>query len=415
MIAIGKRIMGWVLLLLAAAAGIVAGVAVFLGLAFLFDPPLLLALAAVLVGGLVAWGLARVPGRWAAPRFSQPLAIGFGMGTAVLLVVSGGLFLFRPTGFDRPIETTSVHARFVDLDTGSRLAYYVISSRIPERRGQVIFVHGGPGSNAVASATFFAALSPLADQGFDVCLYDQIGSGLSARLDDPLDYTATRHVADLDALRNHLQWEKPVLIGKSWGAQLIARYAARHPDAASGAVLVSPGPLRPADWTERETGGPGDRLDADQKQAFDKIVDARLITAVLLMKINPRAAVRFLPEAEAEQYGSAILDALAPAAVCDPAVLSQGTRPTMNMWAARLTMASIKNEPENRLDTLAEVDFPILILRGECDYGRPEISEEYLETFPDARLVTVPDAGHFLLLEAPGEFLRETRAVLESR
>jgi len=276
----------------------------------------------------------------------------------------------------------------------------------------VIFVHGGPGADAVTNDPIVAALSPLTDAGFDVCLYDQIGCGLSARLADPKDYTAARQVADLEALRQLLGWERPVLIGESWGAQLIVRYAAKYPREISAAVLVSPGPLRLADWADRESGSATDRITDDGKQAFYGVFDARFVMAMLLLRINPQAAIRFLPEAEAERYGSAILTALSPGAVCNPRVLQGHSQPFFNLWVAQMTMLSLKNESQDHLDGLVAAKFPVLVLRGDCDYAHKGIAADYVDAFPRAELAAVADAGHFMLLERPQAFLAEVREFL---
>jgi proline iminopeptidase len=42
--------------------------------------------------------------------------------------------------------------------------------------------------------------SELADDWHDVVLYDEIGTGHSARLEDPREYTLERDLADLEAL-----------------------------------------------------------------------------------------------------------------------------------------------------------------------------------------------------------------------
>ena len=70
----------------------------------------------------------------------------------------------------------------------------------------------------------------LAQRGFDVYVYDQTGSGLSARLNDPRAYTVARHVADLEAIRQTIGAARMILIGDSWGATLAANYIAAHPD-----------------------------------------------------------------------------------------------------------------------------------------------------------------------------------------
>lgn len=412
MLAVLKWVFGAMLVTLAVLLGIVVGLASFFALAFVIAHPAVLGILAILIGGIVVYGLSHLLGRWFARNHRRHLAVSTGLLTSVLLALAGGIFLARPGEFDEPDPVDHSGVRFESLTTGSRLACRIIPAHGADRRGAVIFVHGGPGADAVTNDTFIDALSPLAEAGYDLCLYDQIGCGLSARLPDPLDYTAERHVDDLEALRLQLGLEDPIMIGESWGAQLIARYAARYPDHLSAAVLVSPGPLRPTDWDDRETGGAADRMTDQQEQAFNDVLDARFITAMLLFRISPAAAVRFLPEAEAERYGAAILVALSPGAVCDPSVLTSGSRHSFNLWAAQVAGLSLKNEAPGHLDGLRAADFPVMVLRGDCDYAREGIAADYVDAFPLAGLVAVDDAGHFMLLEKPRVFLSRVEEFL---
>src|SRR5690606_33249651 len=97
----------------------------------------------------------------------------------------------------------------------------------------------------------------LATAGFDVYNYHQVGAGLSSRLDAD-DYTVSRHVADLEAIRIELKADHLILIGASWGGQLIAEYMAAYPERVERAVVSSPGSIwAPAfdEDTHLTTGG----------------------------------------------------------------------------------------------------------------------------------------------------------------
>src|SRR5690606_20908613 len=96
-------------------------------------------------------------------------------------------------------------------------------------------------------------LGRLADEGYDVYLYDQVGAGHSARLADPRQYTIERHADDLEAFREYIGAERMILIGHSWGSSLAALYIARHPERVEKVVFSSPGPL----WYGHATAGPG--------------------------------------------------------------------------------------------------------------------------------------------------------------
>jgi pimeloyl-ACP methyl ester carboxylesterase len=125
----------------------------------------------------------------------------------------------------------SDRVQYWDLPTGSRIAYVRFAGSAPVRPQPVIFLHGGPGAFIVDHPSvadhFYQSLARI---GFDLYLYDQIGSGRSARLSDPRQYTVDRHIRDLEAIRQKLRAGRVILIGDSWGASLGANYIAEHPN-----------------------------------------------------------------------------------------------------------------------------------------------------------------------------------------
>jgi len=103
-----------------------------------------------------------------------------------------------------------------------------------------VMLHGGPG----ASHDYLRpGLDALAQPGRRrLFYYDQRGSGRS-----PLDAgvapgTWHEHVADLDAVREHLGGAPMTLVGYSWGALLAMLYAVEHRAHVARLVLVSPAP-----------------------------------------------------------------------------------------------------------------------------------------------------------------------------
>ena len=75
---------------------------------------------------------------------------------------------------------------------------------------------------------------------------------------------------------------------------------------------------------------------------------------------------------------------------------------------------SLENESHDSLEGLAAASFPLLLLRGDCDYGHEDIVADYLEAFPRSELVSVADCGHFMLLERPNAFLQQVRSFLDA-
>lgn len=61
------------------------------------------------------------------------------------------------------------------------------------------------------------------------------------------------------------------------------------------------------------------------------------------------------------------------------------------------------------------IDVPTLVLWGEDDRFQPvKYGERLARDIPGARLVRVPDARHFVMIDAPEETARHVRAFLGS-
>ena len=97
-----------------------------------------------------------------------------------------------------------------------------------------VFLHGGPGSGCQPGhrALFDPAL-------FQAVLIDQRGAGRSRPAGAREANTTQTLIADMEAIRAALGFEKWLVVGGSWGATLALAYAQRHPERVSGLVLRS--------------------------------------------------------------------------------------------------------------------------------------------------------------------------------
>jgi proline iminopeptidase len=98
-----------------------------------------------------------------------------------------------------------------------------------------LVLHGGPGSGA----------SPLQRSFFDPARYrivcpDQRGAGKSTPRGCIADNTLEHLLADLRLLREHLEVDRWLVVGGSWGATLALLHAIDQRDAIAGLVLRNP-------------------------------------------------------------------------------------------------------------------------------------------------------------------------------
>lgn len=96
----------------------------------------------------------------------------------------------------------------------------------------VVFLHGGPGAGC--KPHFRRFFDPSA---YRVVLFDQRGSGRSTPHACLVENTTWHLVSDIESLREHLDIEKWLVFGGSWGSALALAYAETHPDRVTELVL----------------------------------------------------------------------------------------------------------------------------------------------------------------------------------
>ena len=87
-------------------------------------------------------------------------------------------------------------------------------------------------------------VAPLLAEEFRVVALDQRGHGLSAQVEDGYDFATVS--GDAAAFIASLGWERPVIAGHSWGADVALELAAADPGAASGLIFVDGGTIEPS-------------------------------------------------------------------------------------------------------------------------------------------------------------------------
>ncbi|MGE0725259.1 MAG: alpha/beta fold hydrolase, partial [Alphaproteobacteria bacterium] len=128
---------------------------------------------------------------------------------------------------DRPPD----EIRMVELAEGHRVATY----RYGDGDEPLLLLNGGPG---LPCDYLREPHAPLADRGYRVIAFDQLGTGRSDKPDDAALWTIGRYAREVEAVRVGLGLGRVHLLGHSWGGWLAIEYAVTHPDALKTLTLA---------------------------------------------------------------------------------------------------------------------------------------------------------------------------------
>jgi len=319
------------------------------------------------------------------------------------------LYVFLPRSYDVPKMGNRDSTRYWSLATGSRIGYTFIPAKGERKPFPVIFLQGGPGG-AVYDRNI-RILAPLAESGFDIYLYDQVGSGYSGRLKNIEEYTVSRHRQDLEEIIKKIGAERVVLIGQSWGAMLATVFIAANPGMVEKLILTSPGPVLPVN-PELNRVKPPDSIHL-KVQLFSNR-DANEKTGSLRIRLISYSAavfgIKLASDREADDFLTYRTNETNKSTVCDTSRAPEGEAGG-GFYAQLMTVNSFGSVKDSRL-VLKGSGVPVLIMKGQCDNQPWGVTAEYTELFHNHKLVVIPDAGHSISVEQPDLYFNTIRDFL---
>jgi pimeloyl-ACP methyl ester carboxylesterase len=258
-------------------------------------------------------------------------------------------------------------------------AHGVLAGWVAGEGTPVLVLHGGPGLG-------YEYLDPMAEEvlagAYRVAHFQQRGLSPST-LEGP--FTIPRSVADVEAVLDHLGWDRALVVGHSWGGHLALHVALTLPHRLLGALAVDP------------LGGVGDG-------------GAAAFGAELLRRVPHDRSGRARELEALDAGGTATVDqqvelleilwpsyfATREGAPPFPEV-RLGPEASEGLWADLV-------ERLPALDaSLATIGVPVGVLSGSESPMPPDAAAvATADRIPGAWCVLEPDAGHFTWVERPG-------------
>lgn len=261
----------------------------------------------------------------------------------------------------------------------------------------IIVLHGGPGLSAGYLRPDLARLAAR----HTLIFYDQRGAGYSSVRQDGALINLEKHIEDLDLVRRHFGLQRVTLFGHSWGAALAAHYAIRYPQHVRRMLLVGPMIVRNVPYMAQFDAELMSRMDEPTRRRFETL------QAATADADDPIAACREFWALFIHNYLSKKTQTTqfrGDACAGSP----QGVANTDKVWELTLL-------PLGDFDwrgELASVQVPTLIVLGDEDPIPAQSAIEWAQALPRARLLTIPDSGHFPYVEQPDVFYPAIEAFL---
>lgn len=250
----------------------------------------------------------------------------------------------------------------------------------------LLLLHGGPGGNSEDLMPFLG----LAERGFRVVRYDQLGSWRSTHPNDPTLWQVPRFVAEVERVRRALDLGQVHLLGQSWGAILAIEYALHHGEhlrsliLASGAASTRECVAGMNVW--RAALPPETQEMMRRHELAEDYENPEYLEAVNLLYQRHMCRVSPYPEPLAE------------------AVKHMAKPVYTAMWGPNEFTCTGNLLEWDRTDRLQEIMVPTLITVGEFDEVHPSCALTLHAGIAGSRLEIFADCGHHAELEDPERY-----------
>ncbi|MGM0413578.1 MAG: alpha/beta fold hydrolase [Bacillota bacterium] len=256
-------------------------------------------------------------------------------------------------------------AEFV-VDDGLKLNYH-----LDGESGPVVLILNGIMMSTASWADFVPVYT---ENNYRVLRVDFRDQGLSDSY--PEDYSIEIHVRDIIQLLDHLEVEKVIPVGISYGAMVAMLMAIEYPERIKSMVLANT-VARVTPYLKAASQAWQEAADLKDGRKFFRLA-MPFIYSDYFYKHNQE----FL--ASREEILADVLD---------------------EKWLTRFNRLAESSYDFDIEDRLTEIEMPVLLVAGERDILTPlEKMKEVASKISDSRLITINDAGHASCYEKMAEF-----------
>lgn len=260
--------------------------------------------------------------------------------------------------------------RYVTLPNGHRIHY------LDQGSGPVVVFLHGSGSGACGHSNFKGNYPALVAAGYRVILPDLLGYGYSDKPDD-IEYPLSLFVECVKQTLDAIGVAKATLIGNSLGGAIALGLALEHPQTVEKLVLMAPGGVE------------------DQPDYFKMPAMAFMKEVFMSPEPVTPARLRYFLENALVYDKSVVDDELV--AERHALMLTQNPQVVKTMKVPNMT------------ERLGEIGCPALGFWGINEKMMPETGILKLaKGIPNLRMITVPNCGHWVMVEHREFFNRTT-------
>lgn len=295
------------------------------------------------------------------------------MKLATFLLVSLASAAFAQTPM--PVTGPSGYVHTPDVD----LAFWVYGNK-HDGKTPLFAVNGGPGLSHIYMVQNDVWQRISADR--QVVFYDQRGDGDSHLNNPGASQSMDAQVADLDAVRSYLQFDKIDLCGDSYGGLLVIAYAAAHPEHVHKLII------------------------SDGLPSWKAIV--HLFPQVFPDKLEANEAAAHASKVSPEEQAQQGLRDHFAMIFYSPEKLAHYMANIRDLGFSPQTARAV-GEASGNLDyapALSKFNFPVLVITGRYDMNvAPLTAWRMYKAIPGAKFEVFEKSGHLPSYEEPDKYV----------